>query len=51
MLLQNKDTGAYFYADARSIEYKTRQPHEDGYDLKIEFPNGNATYAGSLSYL
>jgi hypothetical protein len=50
MLLQNVETGSYFYADAQSIEYTSRRPGTGGYDLKIQFANQNETYNGSLSY-
>jgi hypothetical protein len=51
MLLENIDTGTYFYADSRSIEYTSKKPNNGGIILKIEFKNKKTKYDGTLSYL
>lgn len=51
MLLQNLDTGAYFYADKESIEYSTIRPSEGQTTLSVEFESDLAARQGTLSYL
>lgn len=51
MLLENLDTGAYFYADSHSIEYTSKKPDDGGTILTIEFTNNKTKYNGTLSYL
>ena len=51
MLLENVDTGAYFYADPRSIEYTSIKPNNGGITLSIDFRNRRTKFNGTLSYL
>ncbi|CAF3979901.1 unnamed protein product, partial [Rotaria sp. Silwood2] len=51
MLLQNLDTGAYFYADKQSIEYTSIQPDNGGTVLVFQFESNTTEYNGTLSYL
>ncbi|CAF2403762.1 unnamed protein product [Rotaria sp. Silwood2] len=51
MLLRNLDTKGYFYADSRSIEYKSTRPDDSGTTLKFEFKKKDTSYNGTLSYL
>ncbi len=51
MLLENVDTGAYFYADTYSIDYTTKKPNSGGTTLTIEFEDKTTDYNGTLSYL
>jgi len=51
MLVQNIHTGVYFYADSRSIEYKSQIPSTGETILKIEFKDNKTKYNGTLSYL
>ncbi|CAF1278015.1 unnamed protein product [Rotaria sordida] len=51
MLLRNLETKGYFYADSRSIEYKSVRPDDGGTSLRLEFKKKGANYTGTLSYL
>jgi len=51
MLLQNLDTGAYFYADKQSIEYTSTRPSNGGTGLSFEFNSKTTEHNGTLSYL
>jgi hypothetical protein len=51
MLLENLETGAFFYADSRSIEYTTKKPSNAGTTLIFEFSNKKSKFNGTLSYL
>lgn len=51
LLLENLETGTYFYADPRSIEYISVKPNNGGTTLTIEFSNPEDKYCGTLSYL
>lgn len=51
MLLENLDTGAYFYADSRSIEYTSIKPSSGGTTLNIDFRTKRTKFNGTLSYL
>ncbi|CAF3378572.1 unnamed protein product [Rotaria socialis] len=51
MLLQNVNTGAYFYADKQSIEYSSVRPNEGRTTLALRFETENTQYNGTLSYL
>ncbi|CAF2766790.1 unnamed protein product [Rotaria sp. Silwood2] len=51
MLLQNLNTGAYFYADKQSIEYISTQPDNGGTVLMFQFESNTTEYNGTLSYL
>jgi hypothetical protein len=51
LLLENLDTGAYFYADSLSIQYTSKKPNSGGTTLTIQFADKNTKYNGTLSYL
>ncbi|CAF1047738.1 unnamed protein product, partial [Rotaria sordida] len=51
MLLQNLNTGAYFYADKLSIEYTSVRPNNGGTVLVFQFESNMTEYNGTLSYL
>jgi hypothetical protein len=51
MLLENLKTGAYFYADSRSIEYTSTRPSDGGTTLILEFQNQKTKFNGTFSYL
>ncbi|CAF1473031.1 unnamed protein product [Rotaria sp. Silwood1] len=51
MLLQNLNTGAYFYADKESIEYSSIRPTDSKTTLSLKFQNPLAAHSGTLSYL
>lgn len=51
MLLENVDTGAYFYAESRSIEFTSIKPSNGGVTLNIDFRNKRTKFNGTLSYL
>ncbi|CAF1303683.1 unnamed protein product [Rotaria sordida] len=51
MLLQNLNTGAYFYADKDSIEYTSTRPNNGEKALILQFKNEKTQYTGTLSYL
>lgn len=51
MLLENVETGAFFYADSRAIEYTTRRPSDGSTTLSFEFRNKKVKFNGTLSYL
>jgi hypothetical protein len=51
MLLQNVETGAYFYADKQSIEYTSTRPNEGGTALMFQFDSKTTEHSGTLSYL
>ncbi|CAF3715124.1 unnamed protein product [Rotaria sp. Silwood1] len=51
MLLQNLNTGAYFYADKDSIEYTSTRPNNGGKALILQFNNEKTQHTGTLSYL
>ncbi|UJR28726.1 hypothetical protein I4U23_009955 [Adineta vaga] len=51
MLLENLETGTYFYADKYSIEYKYKRPSHNGVTLMIYFDDTTTYYNGTLSYL
>jgi len=48
MLLENLETGAYFYADKDSVEYTSVRPNNGGTTLTLQF---NKEHKGTLSYL
>jgi hypothetical protein len=51
MLLQNLKTGAYFYADKQSIEYKSIRPNDARTALMFQFNSKTTEHNGTLSYL
>jgi len=51
MLLQNLETGAYFYADKQSIEYTSSRPTTEGTTLLLQFQSQTTQHNGALSYL
>jgi len=51
MLLENVETGVFFYADSRSIEYKSKRPNNIGTTLTFEFKKKTTKFSGTLSYL
>ncbi|CAF0815225.1 unnamed protein product [Adineta steineri] len=51
MLLENLETGTYFYADKHSIEYKYKRPSKSGVTLAFHFHNTKTNYNGTLAYL
>lgn len=51
MLLENVETGAFFYADPRSLEYTSKRPNNGGTTLVFEFRNQKTKFRGTLSYL
>jgi len=51
MLLQNLNTGAYFYSDKQSIEYTSTRPNDDRTTLLFQFPTTTTKHNGTLSYL
>lgn len=51
MLLENIDTGAYFYAEPRSVEFTSIKPNNGGITLNIEFRSRKTKFNGTLSYL
>ena len=51
MLLENIDTGTFFYAERNTIEYTSKKPSNGGTILSIEFKNKKEKYNGTLSYL
>ncbi|CAF2789857.1 unnamed protein product [Rotaria sp. Silwood2] len=51
MLLQNLQTGTYFYADKGSIEYISVQPTENKITLSLQFKTAKTERNGILSYL
>ncbi|CAF1494809.1 unnamed protein product [Rotaria sp. Silwood1] len=51
MLLQNLNTGAYFYADKDSIEYTSVRPSESETTLVLQFQTETTERKGTLSYL
>lgn len=51
MLLENVETGAFFYADSRSIEYKSKRPENSATTLTFDFKTKKTKFTGTLSYL
>ncbi|CAF0833306.1 unnamed protein product [Rotaria sordida] len=51
MLLQNLNTGAYFYADKNLIEYTSVRPNEGETTLALQFQTETTERKGTLSYL
>jgi hypothetical protein len=51
MLLQNLNTGAYFYADKQSVEYTSTRPNDGGKALMFHFNSKTTEHKGTLSYL
>jgi len=51
MLLQNVNTGAYFYADKKSIEYTSTRPNDGTTAMTFQFESNTTSHSGTLSYL
>jgi hypothetical protein len=51
MLLQNLDTGAFFYADKESIEYTSTRPTAGETTLSLQFQTELTLHNGALTYL
>ncbi|CAF1582906.1 unnamed protein product, partial [Didymodactylos carnosus] len=50
LLLENTESGTYFYADSRNVDYKTK-PLDAGTTLSIDFVDQKPRNSGTLSYL